>query len=135
MKVLLNHGAEANVVDVNKSTPFHLASANGDMDIASLMLEKGANVDGKDKVTVSINEPAVNISLPCTFSDCSIFCYNVLHSHRRDSRLSTWRRPWDMKILLHFCWMKEQALIWQIPAAGNIELHTTYCSILWLLLE
>lgn len=50
MKALLEHGAVAHVVDVNNSTPLHLASANGDCDIAILLLESEAKVDAKDKV-------------------------------------------------------------------------------------
>ena len=50
LKILLDHGAQANVVDVNNSTSLHLAAANGDTDAAVLLLEREAKVDAKDKV-------------------------------------------------------------------------------------
>ena len=50
IKILLEHGAQANVVDVNNSTSLHLAAANGDIDAAVLLLEREAKVDAKDKV-------------------------------------------------------------------------------------
>ena len=50
VKILLEHGAQADVVDVNNSTPLHLSAANGDIDIAVLLLEREAKVDAKDKV-------------------------------------------------------------------------------------
>lgn len=50
IKILLDHGAQANVVDVNNSTSLHLAAANGDIDAAVLLLEREAKVDAKDKV-------------------------------------------------------------------------------------
>ena len=49
-KLLLDHGAQADVVDVNSSTSLHLAAANGDVDIAGFLLEREANIDAKDKV-------------------------------------------------------------------------------------
>ena len=52
-KILLDNGAEANVVDVNNSTSLHLAAANGDVDTAVLLLEREAHVDAQDRVTVS----------------------------------------------------------------------------------
>ena len=52
VKILLEHGAQASVVDVNNSTSLHLAAANGDIDIAVLLLEREAKVDAKDKVCV-----------------------------------------------------------------------------------
>ena len=50
VKILLEHGTQADVVDVNNSTPLHLSAANGDIDIAVLLLEREAKVDAKDKV-------------------------------------------------------------------------------------
>ena len=50
IKILLDHGAQANVVDVNNSTSLHLAAANGDIDAAVLLLEREAKVDAQDKV-------------------------------------------------------------------------------------
>ena len=52
-KILLDNGAEANVVDVNNSTSLHLAAANGDVDMAVLLLEREAHVDAQDRVTIS----------------------------------------------------------------------------------
>lgn len=49
-KLLLDHGAQADVVDVNSSTSLHLAAANGDVDIAGFLLEREANINAKDKV-------------------------------------------------------------------------------------
>jgi len=49
-KILLDHGAQANVVDVNSSTSLHLSAANGDVDIAVLLLEREAKADAQDKV-------------------------------------------------------------------------------------
>ena len=48
-KLLLDNGAEADVVDVNNSTSLHLAAANGDVDTAGLLLEREANIDAQDK--------------------------------------------------------------------------------------
>ena len=50
VKILLDHSAQADVVDVNSSTSLHLAAANGDVDIAVLLLEREAKVDAQDKV-------------------------------------------------------------------------------------
>ena len=50
--MLLDNGAEANVVDVNNSTSLHLAAANGDVDTAVLLLEREAHVDAQDRVTI-----------------------------------------------------------------------------------
>lgn len=49
--MLLENGADANVVDVMNSTPLHLASANGEIDVAVLLLGKGAKVSAQDKVS------------------------------------------------------------------------------------
>lgn len=49
---MLDHGAQASVVDVNNSTSLHLAAANGDVDIAVLLLEREAKVDAQDKVSI-----------------------------------------------------------------------------------
>ena len=54
IKILLEHGAQANVVDVNNSTSLHLAAVNGDIDAAVLLLEREAKVDAKDKVHLII---------------------------------------------------------------------------------
>ena len=50
--MLLDNGAEANVVDINNSTLLHFAAANGDVDTAVLLLEREANVDAQDRVTI-----------------------------------------------------------------------------------
>ena len=50
VKILLDHGAQADVVDVNSSTSLHLAAANGDVDVAVVLLEREAKVDAQDKV-------------------------------------------------------------------------------------
>lgn len=60
-KILLDNGAEANVVDVNNSTSLHLAAANGDVDMAVLLLEREAHVDAQDRVTIGFYFTLMNI--------------------------------------------------------------------------
>ena len=48
---LLNHGAETNVVDVNLTTPLHLAATHGSISIATLLLERDARVNAPDTVS------------------------------------------------------------------------------------
>jgi len=54
-EILLENGADANVVDVMNSSPLHLASANGEIEIAVLLIGKGAKVTAQDKVSWSMN--------------------------------------------------------------------------------
>ena len=80
VKILLEHGAQADVVDVNNSTPLHLSAANGDIDIAVLLLEREAKVDAKDKVKfwhcckvqTDIESPGNEHSIKCFFLDTCI---------------------------------------------------------------
>ena len=37
-------------MDINNSTPLHLAAANGDIDTAVLLIEREAKVNSQDKV-------------------------------------------------------------------------------------
>ena len=50
VEALLEYQAECNVVDVNNSTPLHLAAANGDIDTAVMLIEREAKVNSQDKV-------------------------------------------------------------------------------------
>ena len=50
MDVLLSHGAETNVVDVNYCTPMHLAALRRNIEIGSMLLDRDARIDAKDKV-------------------------------------------------------------------------------------
>jgi ankyrin repeat protein len=49
-KVLLEAGADVNLVDPDRHTPLILALMNGHFDVAGLLIEKGADVNMQDKV-------------------------------------------------------------------------------------
>jgi len=44
-QVLIEHGADVNAQDDNKSTPLHLASSGGHVELAQVLIEHGANVN------------------------------------------------------------------------------------------
>ena len=49
VRQLLEHGADPNARDHNLSSPLHLASIRGQLEISRLLLSHGANVDEKDE--------------------------------------------------------------------------------------
>ena len=50
VKVLLDAGADINLVDPDRHTPLILALTNGQFDVAGLLIERGADVNMEDKV-------------------------------------------------------------------------------------
>jgi ankyrin repeat protein len=50
VKVLLDHGADINIVDPDRHTPLILALSSGHFDVAGLLIERGADVNMEDKV-------------------------------------------------------------------------------------
>lgn len=56
VEILLNHGAEVNVVDVNLTTPLHIAATHGNIPIATLLLERDARVNAPDNVSFTDND-------------------------------------------------------------------------------
>ena len=50
VKVLLDAGADINLVDPDRHTPLILALSNGQFDVAGLLIERGADVNMEDKV-------------------------------------------------------------------------------------
>jgi ankyrin repeat protein len=49
-RVLLDAGADINIVDPDRHTPLILALTNGQLDVAALLIERGADVNMEDKV-------------------------------------------------------------------------------------
>ena len=49
-KVLLDHGADINIVDPDRHTALILALSSGHFDVAGLLIERGADVNMEDKV-------------------------------------------------------------------------------------
>jgi ankyrin repeat protein len=49
-KVLLDHGADINLVDPDRHTPLIIALSSGHFDVAGLLIERGADVNMEDKV-------------------------------------------------------------------------------------
>jgi ankyrin repeat protein len=49
VKILLQHGANPNSIDLNGNTPLHEAVFNRDIDVAKFLIDKGANVNKKNK--------------------------------------------------------------------------------------
>jgi ankyrin repeat protein len=47
-KVLLQHGADANITDNSGCTPLHIAAASGSRKVVKLLLTHGAMVSAKD---------------------------------------------------------------------------------------
>ena len=50
VKVLLDHGADINIVDPDRHTSLILALSSGHFDVAALLIERGADVNMEDKV-------------------------------------------------------------------------------------
>lgn len=49
--MLLEHGADPNLVDVNSSTALHLAAQTANISLAVLLLEYNAHIEAQNKVT------------------------------------------------------------------------------------
>ena len=52
IELLLENGADCNVVDAHGRGALHVASLQGDMDVVVTLLEHGARIDAQDKVNV-----------------------------------------------------------------------------------
>ena len=76
-KLLLDHGAQADVVDINNSTSLHLAAANGDVDIAGFLLEREAHVDAQDKVIFEMLSIGAKKSLYKLLAVQCVFTFTV----------------------------------------------------------
>jgi ankyrin repeat protein len=50
VKILLEHGASANVKDEHQQTPLHLAVYHGLPEVAKVLVDAGAPVTAKDEV-------------------------------------------------------------------------------------
>lgn len=48
MRLLIEHGADVNVLDGNRSTPLHLAASQGKMQNMQLLIDNGADVNVQD---------------------------------------------------------------------------------------
>jgi ankyrin repeat protein len=46
-RLLIQHGADVNAPDVDKSTPLHLASKGGHVEFAQVLIEYGADVNAE----------------------------------------------------------------------------------------
>src|SRR5689334_12903869 len=46
--VLLEHGADINPVDKTNTTPLHLASERGHVDVVKILLDRHARIDARD---------------------------------------------------------------------------------------
>ena len=49
INAILDNGAYVNARDVNQVTPLHYASINGNMEVAKALVDRGADIDAKDK--------------------------------------------------------------------------------------
>ena len=49
VQVLLEHGADITAQDDTQSTPLHLASSEGWVDVMQILLEHGADVNARDR--------------------------------------------------------------------------------------
>ena len=60
-KVLLDAGADINIVDPDRHTSLILALTNGQLDVAALLIERGADVNMEDKVGQTALYAAVDV--------------------------------------------------------------------------
>jgi ankyrin repeat protein len=49
MERLIKHGVSPNVSDYGDRTPLHIAAAEGDLELATFLVNHGANVLAKDR--------------------------------------------------------------------------------------
>ena len=49
MERLIKHGVSPNVSDYGARTPLHIAAAEGDLEVATFLVNNGADVFAKDK--------------------------------------------------------------------------------------
>ena len=61
VKVLLDAGADINIVDPDRHTSLILALTNGQLDVAALLIERGADVNMEDKVGQTALYAAVDV--------------------------------------------------------------------------
>lgn len=52
VEILLEHGADSNVVDLHGRGALHVAAVQGDVNVVVALLEHGARIDAQDKVNV-----------------------------------------------------------------------------------
>jgi len=64
VEILLNHGAEANIVDVNLTTPLHIAATHGSISLTKLLLEHGARVNALDNERITPLYLAASFNFP-----------------------------------------------------------------------
>ena len=76
---LLNHGAEINAKDRSGRTPLMIASALGYTDLASFLIDRGADVGAIDNMQMSVLHEAVN-------SDCESMMRLLLGCYRNEGR-------------------------------------------------
>jgi ankyrin repeat protein len=60
-RVLIDAGADINLVDPDRHTPLILALSNGQLDVAALLIERGADVNMEDKVGQTALYAAVDV--------------------------------------------------------------------------
>lgn len=58
-RVLLQYGAETNILTKQGVTPLHLASQEGHADLAALLISKGAQINIQTKVLYNDAKPSI----------------------------------------------------------------------------
>lgn len=77
MELLIKDRASINMQDVNGSTPLHAASLNGNDDVVSFLLEKGAIVDVPNRnLSTALDFASLNGLLLVKFVKKIIFIAN-----------------------------------------------------------